>query len=186
MSRYFWLGPLMILLLVGCQGGETGADGNTPPTDGNSADSARADGSADGGTSDGDNSDGAESDGGEADGGTTIGPSKIVRPTADDSQERAEVREMEVPQLVESLTDAELGDAASDELAARGSDAVKPLIGALDSDDAAVQQKAIFTLGRIGPAASDALPKLKELAADSDSEVVQDSARFAIDAIEGN
>mgnify|MGYP002623809854 CR=1 FL=1 len=181
MSRYFWICPLVLLLLAGCQGGKNGADGTAPPTDGESTDS-----SDDGSSADGDPADGTAADGTDADGSATDGTSEIVRPTVDDSQERAKVREMEVSQLVESLSDSELGDAASDELAARGNEAVQPLIEALDNSDVAVQQKAIFTLGQIGPAASDALPKLQELAAEGDSEVVQDSAKFAIDAIEGN
>ena len=172
MVRCIFLLPL--LLVVGCGRGNEGEDGATP-TDGVSADS-----STDG------NTDSVSADGVSADGATADGTPKIVTPTVDDSQERAQVREMDMGKLMESLSDATLSDAASDELASRGADAVKPLIDALDSADAFTQQRAIFTLGQLGPTAKDAVPKLKELAADSNSEVVQDSAKFAIDAIEGN
>ena len=171
---YRYLGLLPLLLLVGCGGGD-GADDSTPEVDGVTADSAPPGGDADGASVDGRSTDGAFAD----------GAAHVVTPTADDSQERAKVGEMDMPKLMEALGDATLSDAASDELLSRGGDAVKPLIAALDDEDALTQQRAVFTLGRLGPAASDALPKLKELAAQSNSEVVQDSARFAIDAIEG-
>ena len=168
MYRYLCLLPL--LLLVGCRGGD-GADGSSPAVD-----EVSTDGTVDGAATDGEATDGTSAD----------GTPHIVTPTEDDSQQRAKVRQMEMAQLVEALDDPELSDAATDELASRGSDAVKPLVDALESSDETVQQRAIFTLGQLGPAAKDALPKLKQLASESNAEVIQDSAKFAIDAIEGN
>ena len=159
---------LAFLLLCGCGGDNDGTDSTT--------DSASVDGSTDG----------VVVDGTATDGSGTDGNPEIVRPTVDDTAQRAKVREMSIAKLVEALGDSALSGAASDELASRGGDAVKPLIDALDSSDTDIQQRAVFTLGLLGAEAKDALPKLKELAVESNSEVVQDSARFAVDAIEGN
>ena len=169
MHRYSWLLPF--LLLVGCGGDNEGTDGAAPPVDGTDVDVVV---------------EGPAADGTTADGSSVDGKPQIVTPTLDDSDVRARVREMKVADLIASLSDADLSDAATDELSARGADAVKPLIDALESSDAMAQQRAIFTLGRIGPTAKDALPKLNELAAESNSEMIRDSAKFAIDAIEGN
>ena len=162
MSRRLWFCLMGLSLLTGCGGGKpddgtASGEGATPP-----ADAVASDGQP-----------------------PTTDPGQIVTPTVDDSPQRAKAREMDITSLVKALTDAEMSDAASDELATRGEDAVKPLVDALESDDHATVQKAIFTLGQLGPSAQDALPKLNELAENSDSEVIQDSAKFAMDAIKG-
>ncbi len=172
---------LTALLLIGCpSGGDDPADGNatTDGTDPVAVDGASTDGApTDGATSDGSATDGAVD-------GATTDPGHIVRPTDDDSDQRAKAKEMDVAGLIAALEDPEMSTAASAELASRDADAVKPLIDALASGSETVQQKAIFTLGQLGPAAKDALPKLQELS-ESDSEVIADSAKFAIDAIQG-
>lgn len=87
-------------------------------------------------------------------------------------------------ELITSLGDAQLASAASDELVNRGAETVPAIISALDNTNPAIVAQAIFTLGRFGNGAAAALPKLKSLAAESQSETVRDAAQFAIDAIE--
>ena len=176
MIRQWMLLTLSVLLVVGC--GDGSSDDGATPTDG-----AAVDGNADGTSADGSASDGVIDDGASDDSAAADG---IVTPTVDDSQQQAKVRDMEMGELIAALSDAELADSASKELVSRGGDAVKPLIDTLGSEDAIAVQKAIFTLSQLGTTAKDALPKLTEIAEDSDSEVLQDSAKFAIDAIEGN
>jgi HEAT repeat protein len=79
-----------------------------------------------------------------------------------------------VPLLFELLGDAEDRDAARGALRqidTVGPEAVPTLIKALESDDRSRRFFAVFFLGKLGPAAKDALPALKRLQQD-------DSGRF--------
>lgn len=115
----------------------------------------------------------------------TVEPGRVVDPTRGFTTEREIVGKMDMPELIKALGDKNLAPSATDELATRGDEAVEPLIEALDHNNDAVRQRAIFTLGRLGPAAKAALPKLQAIADDSDDEVQSDAAKFAMDAIEG-
>lgn len=160
-------------LALGCRNdkptadGSSDSDGKNPPAVDGTSDGKAGDGTATGGNP------------------PTTDPGKIVTPTKDDSPERAKAREMDVAALIDALGDEQLAKIAADELASRGTDAVKPLVDALDDDSADVQHGAAYALGQMGAAANEALPKLKALAENSDSEVVQDAASFAIDGIQG-
>ena len=167
---------LCLMLLTGC--------GNADPNDG----AVNVDGE-DPPASDGTAVDGSSSDGTAVNGEPpSTDPGHIVDPTGDDSEHHAKVQAMDIDGLVATLgdEDAKLADAAGDELAARGADAVQPLMSALGEDNEAVVLRATFVLGRLGSQSEDALPKLKELAEEADTDLVQATARFAIDAIEGN
>ncbi len=108
-------------------------------------------------------------------------------PARDLTAEQQQVDAMDIEALVAALGDDKLYNVAADELATRGPDAVAPVIAALDSADPEQRQTAIFVLGRFEKLAAPALPKLKQIAADDNqSEEVIDSAKYAIDAIEGN
>jgi len=169
--------PAATLLLLGCSGGGPSgggnADGEYPPINGEDGPSGTDAGSK---TSRDDDSHGQT---------RTIDPPDIIRPTEHEGAARAVAREMTIAALVDALGDPKMSLVAAEELAERGEEAVPPLIDALDHNDETIRQRAIFTLGQLGPAARDALPRLKELAETGDTEVVQDSAKFAIDAIEG-
>jgi hypothetical protein len=158
---------LLLLIALGCQSKKptsTGGDGTTPVVENGTNNSSNT--------------------GNKGSGSGDTG-AQVVTPTIDDSVERKQARDMDVPALVNALSDAKLADAASDELKSRGNASVEPLIAALASKDETVKQKAIFTLGQLGPEAKAALPKLKTIAESKDSELLASSAEHAIDSIEG-
>lgn len=126
-------------------------------------------------------SSGTNTDDDSSAGGTTVDGS-LRDPMEGDPR----VANLTIAELIETLPDPELAAPATEELYRRGDEAVKPLTAALEHEDAAVQHRAIFLLGRYGDVASDALPKLRDIAKNSDSEIARDAANFAIDAIEGN
>lgn len=108
-------------------------------------------------------------------------------PARDLSEEQKQVDAMDVAALVEALGNDKLYLVAVDELKTRGPEAVEPLTAALDHKNEDVRQSAMLALGTLGSDAKDALPKLKVIAADDEQpEVITDTAKYTIDAIEGN
>lgn len=67
----------------------------------------------------------------------------------------------------------------------QGPKIVPELIAALDDPNWHVRAGVIRTLGLLGTDASDALPHLKEIAENDESEAVRDAASFNIPPIEG-
>lgn len=176
MQRNLFLSLLLTVAVAGCTGGSTSnSDG-----DGGNGDPSVVDrGEENGEKNARRNGDGSASE--------QAPPGGMVTPTEDLSEERQQAAAMDVPELIDALSDPQLADAASDELAGRGSASVEPLVRAIESsDDPLAQQRAAFTLGQLGAAAKPALPKLKEIREGGQSEVLRDTAAFAIDAIEGN
>ncbi len=100
-----------------------------------------------------------------------------------------------VPELIVNLTESipdpdsrfgpmaasTLGDVAPE--SAKAGDAIAALISALDAKTPATRSNAIIALGRFGPAASAALPKLKEIG-DANPDLAA-SIKTASDRIEG-
>ncbi len=65
-----------------------------------------------------------------------------------------------------------------------GPEAVDVLIEGLESDDRRRRYYAMFLLGKIGPAAKDAVPLLKRLLDETDSQRFKGSIQRTIDQIE--
>ncbi len=89
------------------------------------------------------------------------------------------------PALVGALADAKVKSAASEALGAIGAGAVPALLKALDGADDDARRMAAMTLGHIGPAAKDALPRLAKLATDDDGRRVREAAETAVRRIKG-
>jgi hypothetical protein len=95
-----------------------------------------------------------------------------------------ELAQLSPEQLVERLSDEPARDLATRQLVAKGTEAVEPLLKALDHSDWQIRAVAVFTLGQLGADANPALPKLKELAASDQAPAVRDAAAFAVDSIQ--
>jgi HEAT repeat protein len=89
-----------------------------------------------------------------------------------------------VPALVPALKEAETHNAAIDALGAAGASAVPPLITALDDPDHEVREGAAQALGKIGPAASDALRALRFSASNDKDAGVRAAAKEALKSIQ--
>ena len=85
--------------------------------------------------------------------------------------------------LLSSEEDSEAARNALRRIDNVGPDAVSFLINALDTDDRRTRFYAVYYLGKIGPAAKDALPALRRLS-ESDSGRFRGALRRAIQAIE--
>lgn len=94
-----------------------------------------------------------------------------------------------VPVLFRFLASEEDRDAARSALRAiddAGPEAVPVLVEALDSDDRGQRYYAMFLLGKVGKDARDALPVLRRLLEDTDSDRFRGSIRQTIERIEGD
>ncbi|MGI9471382.1 MAG: HEAT repeat domain-containing protein, partial [Rubripirellula sp.] len=94
-----------------------------------------------------------------------------------------------VPTLFRMLTSEDDRDAARGALRAiddAGPEAVPVLVGALESDDRRQRYYAMFLLGKVGPAAKDALPAIRRLLEETDSDRFRGSIQQTIDRIEGD
>ena len=89
----------------------------------------------------------------------------------------------DVAQLVVQINDPEKRDAAADALKKQGKDALPKLTELLASGDWQVRAAAVFAIGQLGADAKDALPTLKKLAEEDDSEAVRSTAKYAVDSI---
>ena len=147
-------------------------------------------GAQQGGAQQGGGETGGDPQGTDPTGGKATPPKSVEQPTGGpqvagppSTPELEKWRQMSVGQLVAALGDpADPHAAACDELAARGAEAVEPLIEVLGGDDADARRRAVFALGQIGPPAKAALPALQALA-EGDDEILRDAAKFAIDAV---
>ena len=65
-----------------------------------------------------------------------------------------------------------------------GPEAVPVLMAGLESDDQRRRFYAVFLLGKVGPAAKEALPLMKKLSEEAESGRLKDSFKKAIEQIE--
>jgi len=93
-----------------------------------------------------------------------------------------------VPALLKSLKDDSIPVRwmSADALAVIGPEegVIEGLIGALNDEESIVRSKTAIALGSFGTDASDALPRLRQLAENDKSESVREAAQEAIEAIE--
>lgn len=88
--------------------------------------------------------------------------------------------------LLPKLSDPAARDAALAAIKGQGAAAVEPLVAALASANADLQANAALALGALGKEAQVAVPELKKLAESTTVPAdLRDTAKFAIDAIEG-
>lgn len=86
-------------------------------------------------------------------------------------------------QWTAALSNPELMDQAIAQLTADPAASLPALRDALASENPQLRQRAAFVLGQLGADARPAAEELKKLAEQDDSQVVRDTARFALDAI---
>jgi HEAT repeat protein len=89
-----------------------------------------------------------------------------------------------VPELVAALADRAMHDAAGNALAKIGEDALPALIEVLGNEDASVRLGVAVTLGKLGPAAREALKALNGAFARERDEDVAKAMQQAIEQVE--
>ncbi len=115
----------------------------------------------------------------------------IDQPTRPPDESRIDIAtpvpQMSNADLIQSLghVDHQTQVRAETALLEQGSAVVPQLINALNEPNWHVRAGAIRMLGRLGRQASDALPRLRSIAENDESEAVRDTASFNISAIEG-
>ena len=87
-------------------------------------------------------------------------------------------------EMLKSEEDTNYARGALRAIDAAGPEAVPVLMAGLESDDQRSRFYALFLLGKVGPAASEALPLLKKLMEETESGRMKDSFQKAIEEIE--
>ncbi|MEO1983288.1 MAG: HEAT repeat domain-containing protein, partial [Fuerstiella sp.] len=86
--------------------------------------------------------------------------------------------------MLQNEEDTNVARGAIRAIDAAGPEALPVLLAGLKSDDLRTQYYAVFLLGKVGPAAADALPLLNKLHDESESRRFQERLQSAIDDIE--